>query len=328
MISAKKDLVMLQKGNNITVAIYMICYNHEDYIEKTIESVMMQQTNFHYKLFLGEDCSPDRTRALCIALKNKYPTKIDLLLHTKNIGATLNAVKTFKLCFDSNSKYVAMCEGDDYWTDPLKLQKQVDFLEQHEDYSICFHPVKVYNQTQQQFVDDTITKKVEPTTTLKELSIENYIHTPSVVFRNNLVQLPSWFINTPIGDYPLYCLLGLKGKIFKMEDKMAVYRVHDKGAMASFKKNNLIKRIGFNNGMIPFYEYMYQQSNILNFRKKLIHLLYANQSYAIQENNVALTKSFTKKLLKEHLFYLNFTQFISTITSFFFSHILKKRYEK
>ena len=133
-------------NTNPFVIVWMVTYNHEKFIEQAIESVLAQKTNFSYKLYIGEDFSTDNTRALCQKLKNTNPEKIELFLNKKNIGATANGVQMYQKCFESNSKYIALLEGDDYWTDPYKLQKQVDFLEKNESYSLSFHKINILNK--------------------------------------------------------------------------------------------------------------------------------------------------------------------------------------
>eukprot|EP01136_Pigoraptor_vietnamica_P036997 Opistho-1_new@104331 len=137
------DMPFGMKASKISIAIWMVTYNHENYIAQAIESVMMQQTNFTYQLFIGEDCSTDKTRAICVSLKEKYPDKIELILQKENIGANKNALQVYHACFQSGAKHIAMLEGDDYWTDPLKLQKQMDWLEGNPDYVLCFHKISV-----------------------------------------------------------------------------------------------------------------------------------------------------------------------------------------
>ncbi len=214
------------------LAIYMITYNHESFIEETIESMMTQKTNFEYKLFIGEDFSKDNTREVCVRLKEKYPNKIDLFLNEKNLGANLNAKQIFKACFESGAKYIALCEGDDYWTDPLKLQKQVDFLEANPDYVICYHKVKVLQNGI--LKEDTITQEVAETTTIKDLAKGNYIHTCSVVFKNNLFEkFPEYFHKSPVGDYFLHMLNARYGKIKFLDEYMGVYRLHETSVWSS-----------------------------------------------------------------------------------------------
>ncbi|SHE91955.1 Glycosyltransferase involved in cell wall bisynthesis [Chryseobacterium arachidis] len=207
------------------VSVVMITYGHEKYIEESINGVLSQVLDAEIELLISDDCSPDNTEIIVKKIIDTHPNGswIKYIRHTENKGAIPNFAWTIS---QSTGKYVALCEGDDYWTDPLKLKKQVDFLERNEDYILCFHKVKIL-KTDGVIVEDFITKipeNYELRKTLAENS--NYIHTPSVLFRNiKLNELNSLeFQNTPIGDYFLYLILTKYGKIGYLEDEMCVYR--------------------------------------------------------------------------------------------------------
>ena len=117
------------------LSVYIITYNHERYIAQAIDSVLMQKTNFEFEIVIGEDSSTDNTRDIIQSYISRYPDKIRLITSNKNVGAGRNAVRTLKAC---KGKYIASLEGDDYWITKDKLQKQVDILEQHSNYSMCF----------------------------------------------------------------------------------------------------------------------------------------------------------------------------------------------
>lgn len=117
----------------IMVSVDMITYNHEKFISQAIEGVLMQKTNFRYELVIGEDCSSDNTSNIVKAYARKYPDIIKARCNSINLGMTANGLMTVQEC---KGKYMAICEGDDYWTDPYKLQKQVDFLEGNPDYGL------------------------------------------------------------------------------------------------------------------------------------------------------------------------------------------------
>lgn len=117
------------------VSVFMISYNHEKYIRAAIDSVLSQKVNFDFNIVIGDDCSKDMTVAILKDYKNSFPEKFDLLINDQNIGATPNALRTYKRC---TGKYTAILEGDDFWIDENKLQKQVDFLEKNLDCDFCF----------------------------------------------------------------------------------------------------------------------------------------------------------------------------------------------
>jgi len=206
---------------NPVVSIAMLTYNHQDYIGEAIESVLMQQTSYSYKIIIAEDYSTDKTREIILEYQRKNPAKIKLILQDVNVGASKNNVT---LLSNLEGKYIAALEGDDYWTDPLKLQKQVDFLEANPDYVLCFHPVNIL-KTDGSIVDDFITKVPENYETIETLArFRNYIHTPTVVFRNIMKEFPFEFQLSPFGDYFLYMMLAEHGKLKCLQDKMAIYR--------------------------------------------------------------------------------------------------------
>ena len=211
------------------VSINMITYNHEPFIAQAIEGVVMQKTNFRIELVIGEDCSTDSTRKICEDYAIKYPEIIRLLPSEQNLGMSQNGIRTLREC---KGKYIALLDGDDYWTDPLKLQKQVDFLEANPDYAICFHEVNLLQDGM--IKEDTMTAAVPETTNITDLAKGNYMHTCSVVYRNNLfAELPEYFNKAPVGDYFLHLLNARYGDIKCVDEIMGVYRVHGTSAWSS-----------------------------------------------------------------------------------------------
>ena len=122
------------------LSVFMITYNHEKHIAEAIESALMQKTSFKYEIVIGEDCSTDQTREIVLEYATRYADKVKPIYQERNVGANKNAASVREAC---KGKYIALLEGDDYWIDPLKLQKQVDFLEAHPDFSICSHKSKI-----------------------------------------------------------------------------------------------------------------------------------------------------------------------------------------
>lgn len=208
------------------VSVVMITYNHEKFIREAIEGVLMQQCNYPIELIIADDCLPDNTKVVVESFKS-HPNYhwIKYTKHIENKGMMPNFMWAME---QAQCKYIALCEGDDYWTDPYKLQKQVDFLEANPEYVLCFHPVKVL-QLDGQFIPDPIEERFLKITNFpiqkKDLlNIGNFIHTPSVVFRNVIHELPEMFQLSPVGDYLLYIILGDYGFFKRLNDEMAVYR--------------------------------------------------------------------------------------------------------
>ncbi len=218
------------------VSVCMITYGHEKFIEQAINGVLMQHGDFDLELILSNDCSPDTTDVVIQNILQNHPKAscITYFNHKENLGMMPNFIFALEQCSGS---YVALCEGDDYWTDPYKLQKQVDFLEANPDYVLSFHKVKIL-KFDGSIVPDFITNvpgNYETQETLARLG--NYIHTPSVVFRNIIKKFPKEFLLSPIGDYFLYMLLTEHGKLKYLVDEMAVYRY---GVGVISKMNNFM----------------------------------------------------------------------------------------
>jgi glycosyltransferase involved in cell wall biosynthesis len=238
----KKVLDMQLNSTVLMVAVYMITYNHEDYIEQAIESIVNQKANFLYKLFIGEDCSTDNTRQICIGLKEKYPDKIHLVLNERNVGASQNAQKIFNLCFNSGAKYVAMCEGDDYWTDPLKLQKQVDFMEANPEFVLVGAKAHVLKgeKMQKKVIGGSLKM---PAYDLREVMSYNDFITCTVLFKNVdiTINMPT---DIAFGDWWVYCTLLAKGGQGKILDEIfSVYRVHERGVMSTLGVEKIEKNL-------------------------------------------------------------------------------------
>ncbi|MEO8517209.1 MAG: glycosyltransferase [Flavobacterium sp.] len=260
----------------MTVSICMITYNHENYLKQAIDSVLMQKTTFDFELVIANDNSPDKTHSIVEECIQTHPngSKIKYLHNKVNMGMMPNFANALKNC---SGKYVAMCEGDDYWTDEFKLQKQVDFLEQNAAFAICFHKVAV--EKNGVIEEDTITLEVPEKTTIYDLAKGNYIHTCSAIYRNNLFEkFPDYFYKSPIGDYFLHMLNSRYGDIYCMNDKMAVYRVHDTSYWSSKQQEDRVKIwVNFIEGIKP------------NFSRKIRKILNKQIKYILPKK-VSTTK--------------------------------------
>jgi len=210
----------------------MITYNHEKFIAQAIESVMMQEAGFGYELVIGEDCSTDRTREICIDYQRRFPNRIRLLLPEKNLGMMHNFVQTLNVC---TGQYVALLEGDDYWTTPHKLQKQADFLDAHSDYALCFARTVTLDEGrghEPYYLPPPHRQK--DTYTVEDLLQGNMIGTCAVMLRNGLVDsFPDWYFQSRVGDWPLYIMAAQHGKVGYIHELMATYRIHAKGVHSS-----------------------------------------------------------------------------------------------
>lgn len=219
--------------NQIIVSVCMITYNHESYISDAIEGVLMQKTTFPFELIIGEDCSTDNTKSICLEYQQKYPEIIKLRLPEKNLGVMPNFIQTLNA---GSGKYIAICEGDDYWTDPLKLQKQVQFMEENDKYSFCFHNATIYYEDSNSSEDFNKNRKSRSYTTNDLLINGWFIPTASILLRTTMLPnpFPRWYYDIYNGDYGLELLLSKKANFFYLNEKMCVYR---KNAVNSLSLN-------------------------------------------------------------------------------------------
>lgn len=220
------------------VSVSIVTYNHEKYIARAIDSVLMQKTDFEVEILIGDDDSADSTRSIVQHYASRYPDRIRLFLHDRANVMYIHGRRTGRRNLLNNlaqarGKYVALLEGDDYWTDPGKLQKQVDFMEAHEEFSICFHTVQVvYAHGQKAPHPSNLNQK--KTATIQDLFAGNFIYTASCMFRNGLIKdFPDWFLTVMPGDLPLFILLAQHGPIHYMDEIMGVYRVHTGSAWST-----------------------------------------------------------------------------------------------
>jgi len=212
------------------VSICCITYNHESYIRETIEGFLMQKTKFPIEVLIHDDASTDKTADIIREYENKYPDIIKPIYQFDNKyskGISVSETYNFPR---ARGKYIAMCEGDDYWTDPSKLQKQVDFLEVNSDCSLCFHASKSIRNNNPN--DYTLHRPKEIPLDYKFemkhaiLGGGGFMATNSMLFHRKYIQdRPAWMEKTPVGDLPLMLLLASKGKIGYIDEVMSVYRV-------------------------------------------------------------------------------------------------------
>ncbi len=207
------------------VSVFIITYNHEKFIGQCIDSIVSQQTDFDFELVIGEDKSKDNTRAICEAYATKYPSIIRLLPSELNYGIIGNLDRTLQAC---HCTYIASCEGDDYWTDPKKLQKQFDLLESNPDLSLCFSDAETTDEAgnKQESIFPIPGKEV---ITIRDIILAErcFIPTATMFFRNILPKpLPDFSRKIVSGDIMMHLLLTAKGNAKAIPGNTAIYRWH------------------------------------------------------------------------------------------------------
>lgn len=214
-----------------TVSIFCITYNHERFIAQALDSFLMQKTDFDFEIVVGEDCSTDNTRQILLAYKEKYPDKIKLVLSERNVGMHENAARTRAAC---DGKYIAIGEGDDYWIDRLKLQKQVGFLEANPDFVICHHNLEVIYEGEtgepRRHLFHSPDAPPPEVSTFEDLALFQRIATPSSVTRNRPTDdFPVWSGDVLNLDYVGHLFNAQYGKIKYINEVMGAYRIHGGG---------------------------------------------------------------------------------------------------
>lgn len=269
------------------VSVVMITYGHEDFIKEAIEGVFLQQTNFDVELIISNDSSPDNSDEVIRNLIENAPSNINVnyIFHTQNIGMMPNFISALQ---NANGKYIAVCEGDDYWTDPLKLQKQIDFLQANPDYSISFHKVTEIDEKNIKLRELPI-QKLNSDLIINDLAKTNFIPTLSTVFRNYQIDY-SKLRNLPIGDYPLHLLNASKGKIKFHDENMGVYRTNV-GVFSTAKKYIQRQKI------FDTLEVVVNQFNLNDEVNELIQKQKLNLTYYIYKDKFKIDKAELKSLI-------------------------------
>ncbi|MBA4055316.1 MAG: hypothetical protein C0490_11440 [Marivirga sp.] len=222
------------------LSVRLITYNHAKFIRQAIEGVLMQKVNFSWELVVADDFSTDGTREILLEFKKRFPDFIRLILQKKNVGPARNFLD---LISAPQSKYIAYFEGDDYWIDPNKLQKQVDFLEANPLAAACFHDVIAidengntvkanYYESPQETYDqrDSITKH------------GGRYATGSLVLRSLILNnWPAWFVKSP-SDYAIDILITEFGHIAYLKGTMGAYRIHSGGSWQGKKPHKNLEQ--------------------------------------------------------------------------------------
>ena len=253
-----------------TVSVLIITYNHVNYICDAIEGALKQKGNFYLEIVIGEDSSTDGTAEIVDYYHAKYPNIIKIVTSEFNVGMMNNLVRTLNAC---TGQYIAFCEGDDYWTDPLKLEKQVRILQKHSEYSICIHDVETIFQDVPKNIPFSI-KWEQNTFTFTDAVINHFVPTLSIVVRSNCLRnLPDWFSESIVGDKPIVLIALLKGKGYYLHDNMGVKRKNPGGITS--------KRVNKHDNHVRFLK-MYRNIHNYSGRKyKVLQKTIASLEWAV-----------------------------------------------
>lgn len=227
------------ENDNTMVTVVCITYKHEEFIAQALDSFLMQKTNFKFKVFVGEDCGPDGTADIIREYAAKYPNIIVPFLRENNMGAQRNLID---MCQQATSPYIALCEGDDYWVDAYKLQKQVDYMEAHPEIRVCCTQTEIVAPEDWHLrswykpmpdgklllPDSTPGYKRFPTFTPSQILNINVAHTSTHFYRWNYdLVLPDWYFEGIIGDMPLLLMQLGNTRLGHIPEVTSAYRINE-----------------------------------------------------------------------------------------------------
>lgn len=224
------------KKNNIRVSVICTTYNQEDYIAQALESFLSQKCNFQYEILVHDDASTDCTTEIIQHYAELYPELIKPIIRSENQYSQGKPITSYVVNNYAQGEFLAYCEGDDYWTDPLKLQKQVDVLDNNQDFGVCTHQTIVknldknkmyclcsYGSSRELGLDDVI-------------EYEHQYHHSSVLARRNLDVCIPEFLNECPFDYTRRIYYGISTKVFYIDETMSVYRYGAKNSWTNTQK--------------------------------------------------------------------------------------------
>ncbi|WP_026934172.1 glycosyltransferase family 2 protein [Christiangramia echinicola] len=289
----------------ILVSVLVQTYNHEFYIKRCLDAILGQKTNFEFEILLGEDTSSDNTRKICKEYAQKFPEKIRLFLHhpsnkIKVLNVNTGNFNAFYNFYHARGKFVAFCEGDDYWTDPKKLQKQVDFLMKNSDFVLCYHwfeeKFEVQSDSKNQYLE-------QPEKDLSREELIGLLYHPllsTTCFRNCLIDLPEEIMEVINVDSFLLSILGNFGKARFLENiNASTYRRHSGGVWTENEKEIKLKSKILTFEKLHFFYIQQENTEAQLFIKtRLLNILKANLFCHIKTGDIANTIKVTRKYLK------------------------------
>jgi glycosyltransferase involved in cell wall biosynthesis len=237
------------------ISIVVTAYNHEKYITQCVESILCQKGDFEKEVIVGEDCSTDNTRSILQQFQQKNPGTIFLLPAQENLGVTKNLKRCLDVC---TGEYIAICEGDDYWTDEKKLVKQKLFLDEHQDCSMCFSALMIYFEDTNTFLPNIL-----PT--------QDFLNTEQLIERNDIANfsccmyrasvvklLPPGIFSMYIADWMFNIACSQLGRLGFIREFMSVYRKHSGAAWSGMSTlDSLRKTCELMDAYNRFLEYKY-----------------------------------------------------------------------
>ena len=308
------------------VSVHVSTYQHADFIHDCMEGVLMQETDFPFEIIIGEDESDDGTREICKEYAEQYPEQIRLFLHRRENNIAIHGRPTGRFQFvyshfTARGKYIAICEGDDYWTDPKKLQKQVETLEANPEHVLSHHSAQIVSVSEERATGEVPKSEVRREMSGEELMKSPFLSTATVLFKDTINKYPKEIFEVMNADRFLFSILGQYGSsVYKSNIKNAVYRRHKGGMWTNLEwldKNKARARTS--NKISKYYEKnkkevsKHHKKRCYKFRKGLCLAYFDSSEYkkSFKESLSVLIYYISKKELKKALFFVkNYSVFV------------------
>lgn len=249
---------------DILVSVVCTAYNHEAYIASAIDSFLMQKTNFNYEILIHDDASTDKTAEIILKYESKYPDIIKTIYQKENQHSKGVKILNEVLLPIAKGKYIAICEGDDFWNDESKLQKQFQIIEEKQNIKLVTHAANRITEK-----GESIDLPVKPFCTDKILSTEDILLHAGSMFptnsyffrRSDYILMPSFYMLSPVGDRRIVIYLSTLGNVYYSPEIMSSYRVNSKGSWSSRIYENNDMKINFYTESIKFFRELNLQTN-------------------------------------------------------------------
>lgn len=229
---------MPKSRDKTTISVCLITYNHAKFISQALQSIWVQSCSARIEVVLGDDASNDGTPEVAQAEARRWGDRLTILRRESNLGVGGNVLETLAAC---TGDYIALIEGDDYWTSPQKLERQLEMLERRPDASGCFHPVQVVDDAGRRVGSKPIPRRYRELDAQRLLRIGTVIPTCSVLLRN-LGTPPEWLRPLTVVDTPLFVWAGTHGPLVCLQSELAAYRLHSGGVFSGADSE---RRLGY-----------------------------------------------------------------------------------
>ena len=290
--------------NNIILTICCLTYNHEKYIRKTLEGFLKQKTKYNFRIIVHDDASTDSTQLIINEFTQKYPEKFITIFQKENQYSKGIRIYDNFISPIINTKYIALCEGDDYWCDENKLELQLEYMENNPECSLCIHNTLMISENGESlnktFNYIGVSKKIS----IEELIMKSICQTSSYLYRSEYRNVPADLRVPGIGDYPLRLWLALHGAVFYIDRVMSCYRVGVVNSWSLINKTNVDQQVNHNINMINFYNNVNKYTNYKY--RRAIQIKIATYEY----NNIQITKRYWKIFFNKFYLILFIKQFL------------------